>query len=91
MAINEYLNGAGRDTIHDEFEKLSGNVEEGQGVSDERPLNSVKGFFQINFKHHVTRFAFHLQEVRNDFLDHDGMITGSSLGQEATLTLPNEV
>lgn len=43
--IDQYRDKISRDTRHDQVSELSGEVKKLEGLSDERPFDSIKGFF----------------------------------------------
>lgn len=61
-----------------------------EGLSEERPFNSIKVLFKVYFDMHASLLAFHFPEVRNHFLNNDGIIGGSSIGKKTGFALLND-
>ncbi|KAH0706629.1 hypothetical protein KY285_011132 [Solanum tuberosum] len=57
------MDRTGADTRHDESSEVRGKVEKDEGVSNEGPLQLVKGFLKVYFEDHIGLFAFHFVKV----------------------------
>lgn len=60
-------------------------------MSNERPFQPIKFFFQINLKDHVGLMAFHPFEVIQVFLNNDGIIISSPLLEEPFFIMTNYI
>lgn len=60
-----------------------------ESLSNERPFNSVKGFFQVNFKDHTGLLTFYFLEMGDHFLDNNSIVKGPSVRKETCLAITN--
>lgn len=50
----------------------------------------MKGFFKVNLKNYILLPTCYLPKVKDHFLHNNGIVTGSSLRDEAGLSLTND-
>lgn len=62
-----------------------------EGLLDEEPLKSVKGFLQVYLKDPASLLLLYFLKMRNDLLDNYGIIRGPPVRNKAALSLANDL
>ena len=83
------MESSGGDYIHDESDENGGQLKEFKRILNIMPLQSIIGFFKIQFKSNIPCLTSPRDESSNHLLDNDNVITRMSTQHKPSLTRVN--